>query len=84
MEPSRTSADLEIVQVGHECCSSRLSTGAFIQPSFGSSLPDYVWTKILEVPSIIMPYANFDQRNHSPNENIEIDYFLNGILVHVT
>lgn len=28
---------------------------------------------------MIVPYANFDQRNHSPNENIEIDYFLNGI-----
>jgi acetylornithine deacetylase/succinyl-diaminopimelate desuccinylase-like protein len=26
-----------------------------------------------------VPYANFDQRNHSPNENICIDYFLNGI-----
>lgn len=30
--------------------------------------------------SIIMPYANFDQRNHSPNENMELDYFLNGII----
>jgi hypothetical protein len=31
------------------------------------------------LPSILVPYANFDQGNHSPNENIEIDYFLNGI-----
>jgi acetylornithine deacetylase/succinyl-diaminopimelate desuccinylase-like protein len=50
-----------------------------IQPSLGGSLPDYVWTKTLKTPSIIVPYANFDQRNHSPNENIRIDYFLNGI-----
>lgn len=79
MEPSRTPADLEIVQVVANAVRNAYQQQPLIQPSLGSSLPDYVWTKILEVPSIIMPYANFDQRNHSPNENIQIDYFLNGI-----
>lgn len=79
MKPSRTSADLEIVKVITNAVHLAYQQEPLIQPSLGSSLPDYVWTKILEVPSIIMPYANFDQRNHSPNENIEIDYFLNGI-----
>ena len=79
MLPSRTSADLDIVKVVTEAVRNSYQQEPLIQPSLGSSLPDYVWTKILEVPSIIMPYANFDQRNHSPNENIRIDYFLNGI-----
>ncbi|KGR74315.1 M20/M25/M40 family metallo-hydrolase [Ureibacillus manganicus] len=79
MEPSRTSADLEIVKIVAGAVKESYQQDPLIQPSLGSSLPDYVWTKILEVPSIIMPYANFDQRNHSPNENIRIDYFLNGI-----
>ncbi|SOC39962.1 M20/M25/M40 family metallo-hydrolase [Ureibacillus acetophenoni] len=79
MEPSRTSADLEIVKVVANAVRTSFKQEPLIQPSLGSSLPDYVWTKILEVPSIIMPYANFDQRNHSPNENLRIDYFLNGI-----
>ncbi|KAB2336671.1 M20/M25/M40 family metallo-hydrolase [Cytobacillus depressus] len=79
MEPSRTSADLEIVKVVTNAIHHAYQQEPLIQPSLGGSLPDYVWTKILEVPSIIMPYANFDQKNHSPNENIEIDYFLNGI-----
>ncbi len=79
MEPSRTPADLEIVQVVTNAVSTSFGQEPLIQPSLGSSLPDYVWTKILEVPSIIVPYANFDQRNHAPNENIRIDYFLNGI-----
>ncbi|WP_252503986.1 M20/M25/M40 family metallo-hydrolase [Sporosarcina sp. Marseille-Q4943] len=79
MEPSRTSADLEVVEIVTKAVRLAYEQEPLIQPSLGSSLPDYVWTKILEVPSIIMPYANFDQRNHSPNENIAIDYFLNGI-----
>lgn len=79
MEPSRTSADLEIVKVVGNAVRTSFKQEPLIQPSLGSSLPDYVWTKILEVPSIIMPYANFDQRYHSPNENLRIDYFLNCI-----
>lgn len=79
MEPSRTSADLEIVKVVTKAVQDSFQQTPLVQPSLGSSLPDYVWTKVLGVPSIIMPYANFDQGNHSPNENLDIDYFFNGI-----
>nr|WP_263326897.1 M20/M25/M40 family metallo-hydrolase [Neobacillus sp. Marseille-Q6967] len=79
MHPSRTSADLDIVKVVTEAVHQAYQKEPLIQPSLGGSLPDYVWTKILGAPSIIVPYANFDQRNHSPNENIELDYFFNGI-----
>ncbi|WP_153733130.1 M20/M25/M40 family metallo-hydrolase [Sporosarcina obsidiansis] len=79
MEPSRTSSDLEIVKVVTKAVQNVYQQEPLVQPSLGSSLPDYVWTKILGVPSIIMPYANFDQGNHSPNENLDIEYFLNGI-----
>jgi acetylornithine deacetylase/succinyl-diaminopimelate desuccinylase-like protein len=79
MKPSRTSADLDIVKVVTDAIHQSYGKEPLMQPSLGGSLPDYVWTSILEVPSMIMPYANFDQRNHSPNENIEVDYFFNGI-----
>lgn len=79
MKPSRTSADLEVVNIVAGAVQRAFQREPLIQPSLGGSLPDYVWTKILDAPSMIVPYANFDQRNHSPNENIEIDYFLNGI-----
>ncbi len=79
MKPSRTSADIEIVKVVTKAIQQSYEKKPIIQPSLGGSLPDYVWTSILGIPSIIMPYANFDQRNHSPNENLELDYFFNGI-----
>ena len=31
------------------------------------------------VPAYVMPYANADEANHAPNENMEIDLFLKGI-----
>jgi acetylornithine deacetylase/succinyl-diaminopimelate desuccinylase-like protein len=48
-------------------------------PAMGGSLPDYVFTKILGVPAFVVPYANADEANHAPNENLKLECFLNGI-----
>ncbi|MEY8749354.1 M20/M25/M40 family metallo-hydrolase [Alkalicoccobacillus gibsonii] len=79
MNPSRTPVDTHIVQQAIAGIKEAFNQQPLIQPSLGGSLPDYVWTNILKAPSMLMPYANFDQRNHSPNENITLDHFFNGI-----
>ncbi|CAN1541784.1 ArgE Acetylornithine deacetylase/Succinyl-diaminopimelate desuccinylase and related deacylases [Rhabdaerophilaceae bacterium] len=48
-------------------------------PALGGSLPDYVFTKILGIPAFGTPYANADEANHAPNENLSLDCFHNGI-----
>jgi acetylornithine deacetylase/succinyl-diaminopimelate desuccinylase-like protein len=48
-------------------------------PSMGGSLPDYVFTKILGIPAFVIPYANPDEANHAPNENLELDRFIAGV-----
>jgi acetylornithine deacetylase/succinyl-diaminopimelate desuccinylase-like protein len=48
-------------------------------PALGGSLPDYVFTKILGIPAFGTPYANADEANHAPNENLEVERFYNGI-----
>jgi len=40
-----------------------------------------MFTKILGVPSVIVPYANHDERNHAPNENLELERFYQGARV---
>jgi acetylornithine deacetylase/succinyl-diaminopimelate desuccinylase-like protein len=47
-------------------------------PAIGGSLPDYVFTKLLGIPAFGVPYANADEANHAPNENIELDRFFDG------
>ncbi|MER8412991.1 M20/M25/M40 family metallo-hydrolase [Mesorhizobium sp. M1342] len=49
-----------------------------IPAGFGS-LPSYVFTKILGIPAFETPYANHDEANHAPNENITLDCFYSGI-----
>jgi hypothetical protein len=50
-----------------------------LYPTLGASLPNYVFTKILGVPAFIVPYANADEANHAPNENLKIECFIDGI-----
>ena len=79
MHPSRTPSDLDIVQVVTDAVGEAYKKTPLVQPSMPGSLPDYVWTDYLDTPSIIMPYANFDQHNHSPNENLKVENFFGGI-----
>jgi acetylornithine deacetylase/succinyl-diaminopimelate desuccinylase-like protein len=79
MEPSRTPGDRPEAQAIIRAVEQAYGEEPVVMPGLGGSLPDYVWTRILGVPSVIVPYANPDEANHSPNENISLDCFFNGI-----
>jgi len=78
MLPSRTRTELPICRAVVKAVRT-IYPQAVVHPSSGGSNPDYVWTKILKVPSIGVPYGNADQTNHSPNENLRLDCFYRGI-----
>ncbi len=78
--PSKTSAELPLCRAVAEAVKV-FYPGALVLPSSGGSNPDYVWTKILKIPSVGVPYGNADQTNHSPNENFRLDCFYRGIHV---
>jgi len=50
-----------------------------IVPSLGGTTPDYVFTKLLNIPSIVVPYAPHDENNHAPNESTKVSLYLKGI-----
>lgn len=79
MDPSRTPVSLPIIKEIRRAVEQAYGKTPFVKPCFGGSLPDYVWTKILKRPSVVVPYANFDEANHSPNENIKLRKFFDGI-----
>jgi acetylornithine deacetylase/succinyl-diaminopimelate desuccinylase-like protein len=47
--------------------------------TFGGSLPIAEFGDALGIPCYGIPLANADERNHAPNENMEVDRFLRGI-----
>ncbi|PSP57832.1 deacylase [Halobacteriales archaeon QH_7_66_36] len=50
-------------------------------PLLGGSLPAAHFRENLDVPVLVVPYANPDQGNHSPDEHIDVGCFRKGIEV---
>jgi acetylornithine deacetylase/succinyl-diaminopimelate desuccinylase-like protein len=81
MEASRTAPDHPAVGVIAQAIRAVRGTEPFVNLCSGGSLPNAVWPNVLGVDHIGVPYANADENNHSPNENLSLDRFYDGIHV---
>ncbi len=79
MDPSKTRIDSPFVDPITRALEAVQGEPPILEPSAGGSLPNYVFTKVLRMPAFGVPYANPDEANHAPNENMELDRFINGI-----
>jgi acetylornithine deacetylase/succinyl-diaminopimelate desuccinylase-like protein len=79
MEPSKTPLDSPYVEPLRQAVVAAQGEEPLLVPALGGSLPDYVFTQILGVPAFTVPYANADEANHAPNENLEVARFIRGV-----
>jgi acetylornithine deacetylase/succinyl-diaminopimelate desuccinylase-like protein len=79
MWPSKTPADHPYTDAIARAVRTGFGEPPIVYPLSGGSLPDYVFTRILGLPSVLVPYANPDENNHSPNENLDVESFFKGI-----
>lgn len=79
MLPSRTPLNNPFAPAVIDAVRMARGVGPYLYPSVGGSLPDYAFTKTLGLPAFVTPYANADEANHAPNENLEIALFHDGI-----
>ena len=79
MEPSKTALEHPFSQPLMAAIHEAQGETPLRVPAMGGSLPDYVFTKILGMPAFGVPYANADEANHAPNENLEVSRFFKGI-----
>jgi acetylornithine deacetylase/succinyl-diaminopimelate desuccinylase-like protein len=79
-DPAKTSLDLPI---SREIIAAveRAHPGqrAVLAPTLGGSVPIWAFTDILRVPTLIVPYANANNRQHSPNEHLKLDHLFQGV-----
>ena len=76
---SRTSMDLEISKLTIEALSDYHDEQVVLVPTSGGSVPLYIFTQMLDVPTINVPIVNHDNNQHQPNENIRIGHYWKGI-----
>jgi len=79
MEASRTSPDHPAVPIVSRAIRAVHEVQPYVLPAGGGSLPNAVWPEDLGTAHIGVPYANADEHNHSPNENLRLDCFFRGI-----
>jgi len=79
MDPSKTPLDSPYAEPIIRALTAVHGEAPILEPTAGGSLPNYVFTKMLKMPAFGVPYANADESNHAPNENMELDRFIDGI-----
>ncbi|HKG25906.1 MAG TPA: peptidase dimerization domain-containing protein, partial [Thermomicrobiales bacterium] len=79
MEPSSTPLDHPYAEPVRRAVERGFGQRPIDIPLLGGSLPDEVWTRSLGLPSFLAPYCNADERNHAPNENMELERYFAGI-----
>jgi len=79
-DPAKTPADLPVCREVVEAV-ERAHGGqrAVVTPTMGGSVPIWAFTDILRLPTILVPYANANNRQHSPNEHLRLDHLFQGV-----
>lgn len=76
--PSRTPIDHPYAEVIGRAVSYGFGRRPVRVPSLAGTTPDYVFTKLLGMPSVMVPFAPSDENHHAPNESMKISLFLAG------
>jgi acetylornithine deacetylase/succinyl-diaminopimelate desuccinylase-like protein len=77
--PSRTALDHPMVPLVKRAVAAGFGREPLVVPSLGGTTPDYVFTRMLGLPSIVVPLAPYDENNHAPNESTKVSLYLAGI-----
>jgi len=79
-DPAKTPADLPICrEVVAAVERAHGGQQAVVTPTMGGSVPIWAFTDILQLPTILVPYANANNRQHSPNEHLRLDHLFQGV-----
>jgi len=76
---SRTPLDHPIVPTVKAAVEKGFGKKVLVVPSLGGTTPDFVFTRLLGLPSIVIPLAPYDENNHAPNESTKVSLYLAGI-----
>jgi acetylornithine deacetylase/succinyl-diaminopimelate desuccinylase-like protein len=80
--PARTPLDADAAKAVAAVVAAATGRPALRLPTMGSSVPMYLFQEQLRTPVLIVPMANFDNNQHSHNENLRLQNLWDGIEVY--
>jgi acetylornithine deacetylase/succinyl-diaminopimelate desuccinylase-like protein len=79
-DPAKTSLELPVSREVIAAVERAHGTErAVLMPTLGGSVPLFAFTDILNLPTLVVPYANANNRQHSPNEHLKLDHLFQGV-----
>lgn len=75
----KTNMDIPEARKIVEAVQSTTADKVVLLPSFGGSLPLYIFEQVLKARTISVPIANHDNNQHAENENIRLRNLFEGI-----
>ncbi|MFO0997296.1 MAG: M20/M25/M40 family metallo-hydrolase [Alphaproteobacteria bacterium] len=81
MKPSRTPSSSNFIAPIVEAAREASGEDPVVLPALGGSIPQYAFVDALGIPCIWSAYANWDEQNHAPNENMVLDLFIQSIKI---
>jgi acetylornithine deacetylase/succinyl-diaminopimelate desuccinylase-like protein len=82
--PAITPFDSPFAELVQSAISEVWGQDPIIYPSIGGGGAHYLMSNVLGIPSLWVPYAQPDLHEHSPDENLHLDWFANGVKVTAT
>jgi len=80
MPPSRTLPESPYTAAVRAGAAAGLGEEPLLVPALGGSLPLAAFSGELGLPCFGIPLANADESNHAPDENLELSWFLRGVV----
>jgi acetylornithine deacetylase/succinyl-diaminopimelate desuccinylase-like protein len=78
----RTSIDQPVSRLLEKLLAEASGAKPVMLPSFGGSLPLYLFDEVLHVPVITLPVVNHDNNQHAANEDIRLGHLWDGIEIY--
>jgi acetylornithine deacetylase/succinyl-diaminopimelate desuccinylase-like protein len=78
---SRTAMELPISQLLISVVQAATNNGAVVAPTLGGSVPMYIFEN-LKIPWIGVPIVNYDNHQHSSDENLRLGHLWRGIEIY--
>ena len=77
--PSATSPSAPLADSVIDAVRTATGTEPLLRPRLGGTTPDYIFTSILGIPSILVPYGPPDMNHHAPNEKMTLAAIERGV-----
>ena len=78
-EAFRTDFDSRVGRWLTRALTNAFDTTPVRERTMGGSIPISPFVSILDAPAVVVPFANKDNNQHSPNENIRLGNYIDGL-----